>query len=49
MQNIVKYSKIVLNNSIKGGSSIRNFVNTSGDYGGFRNILKFMKEKVKMR
>ena len=41
MQNIVKYSKIVLNNSIKkGGSSIRNFVNTSGNYGGFQKYFK---------
>ena len=41
MQNIVKYSKIVLNSSIKkGGSSIRNFVNTSGDYGGFQKYFK---------
>ncbi len=48
LKNMVKYSKIVLRNSIKrGGSSIRNFVNTSGDIGSFQNILKFMKERVK--
>ena len=46
LKNIVKYSKIVLRNSIKrGGSSIRNFVNTSGDIGSFKNILKFTKER----
>ena len=48
MQNIVKYSKIVLNNSIKkGGSSIRNFVNTSGDYGGFQKYFKVYEREGK--
>ena len=37
----MKYSKIVLRNSIKrGGSSIRNFVNTSGDIGDFQKYFK---------
>ena len=41
LKNVVKYSRIVLNNSIKkGGSSIRNFVNTSGDFGSFQKYFK---------
>ena len=38
---LVKYTKRVLNNSIKkGGSSIRNFVNTSGNSGSFQKYFK---------
>ena len=41
LKDLVKYSKIVLNNSIKkGGSSIRNFVNTQGNSGSFQKYFK---------
>ena len=48
LNDLVKYSKIVLNNSIKkGGSSIRNFVNTSGDFGGFQKYFKVYEREGK--
>ena len=48
LRDIVKYSKIVLNNSIKkGGSSIRNFVNTSGDFGSFQKYFKVYEREGK--
>ena len=48
LRNIVKYSKIVLNKSIKkGGSSIRNFVNTSGDFGSFQKCFKVYEREGK--
>ena len=43
---IIKNSKSVLKNSIqKGGSSIRNFVNTSGNVGNFQNYFKVYKRQ----
>ena len=43
-----KFSKIVLNKSIKeGGSSIRNFVNTSGKAGGFQKHFKVYQREGK--
>ena len=43
---IIKNSKSVLKNSIqKGGSSIRNFVNTSGNMGDFQNYFKVYKRQ----
>ena len=48
LNDLVKYSKIVLNNSIKkGGSSIRNFVNTSGDFGSFQKYFKVYEREGK--
>ena len=48
LKKIIKYSKIVLNNSIKkGGSSIRNFVNTSGNLGSFQNYFKVYRREGK--
>ena len=48
LKKIVKYSKIVLNDSIKkGGSSIRNFVNTSGNLGNFQNYFKVYRREGK--
>ena len=48
LKNMVKYSKIVLRNSIKrGGSSIRNFVNTSGDIGSFQKYFKVYEREGK--
>ena len=45
---IIKNSKSVLKNSIKkGGSSIRNFVNTSGNVGNFQNYFKVYKRQGK--
>ena len=45
---IVKFSKIVLNKSIKeGGSSIRNFVNTSGKAGSFQKHFKVYQREGK--
>ena len=41
LSDLVKYTKRVLNNSIKkGGSSIRDFVNTSGKSGTFQKYFK---------
>ena len=41
LSDLVKYTKRVLNNSIKkGGSSIRDFVNTSGNSGTFQKYFK---------
>ena len=48
LKNMVKYSKIVLRNSInRGGSSIRNFVNTSGDIGSFQKYFKVYEREGK--
>ena len=48
LNKIVKFSKIVLNKSIKeGGSSIRNFVNTSGKAGGFQKHFKVYQREGK--
>ncbi len=48
LKKIVKFSKIVLNNSIKrGGSSIRNFVNTSGKIGNFQKYFKVYQREGK--
>ena len=48
LKDVVKYSRIVLNNSIKkGGSSIRNFVNTSGDFGSFQKYFKVYEREGK--
>ena len=48
LKKIIKYSKIVLNNSIKkGGSSIRNFVNISGNLGNFQNYFKVYRREGK--
>ena len=38
---IISFSKRVLNNAIKkGGSSIRDFKNTSGEIGNFQKVFK---------
>ena len=48
LNRIVKFSKIVLNKSIKkGGSSIRNFVNTSGKVGSFQKYFKVYQREGK--
>ena len=48
LNDLVKYSKIVLYNSIKkGGSSIRNFVNTSGVSGSFQKYFKVYEREGK--
>ena len=48
LKKVVLLSKIVLNNSIKnGGSSIRNFVNTSGKLGNFQKYFKVYQREGK--
>ena len=49
INNIIKQSKKVLKKSIiKGGSSIRDFKNTSGDKGSFQNEFKvYNRENLK--
>ena len=48
LNRIVKFSKIVLNKSIKkGGSSIRNFVNTSGRVGSFQKYFNVYQREGK--
>ena len=49
MDKIIKQSKKVLKKSIiKGGSSIRDFKNTSGDKGSFQNEFKvYNRENLK--
>ena len=48
LSDLVKYTKRVLNNSIKkGGSSIRDFVNTSGNSGTFQKYFKVYNREGK--